>query len=241
MQVLLKAARRYNKRINVYVTEARASGLGMKTYEELTEAGIPCTVILDSAVAYIISKVDLVLTGAEGVVESGGILNALGTYQIALIAKAANKPFYACAESFKFLRLFPLSQDDLPVPRRNILNFPSNTVPLAEAKPDRADALPSDTTVESKHIEKRVEGYHHPRLMTAEMLEANPAVSVSCQAGIFGQQNRLMASTDAHALPTHTQVDYTLPHLITFLLTDSGVLTPSGVGDNLLAVYGGPD
>ena len=72
----------------------------MKTYDELTAAGIPCTVILDSAVAYMISKVDLVLTGAEGVVESGGILNALGTYQIALIAKAANKPFYSCAERF---------------------------------------------------------------------------------------------------------------------------------------------
>lgn len=34
-------------------------------------------------------------------------------------------------------------------------------------------------------------------------------------------------------------VDYTSPDLVTFLFSDVGVLTPSGVGDALLAVYGG--
>lgn len=37
--------------------------------------GIPVTVILDSAVGYYMERVDLVLLGAEGVVESGGIVN----------------------------------------------------------------------------------------------------------------------------------------------------------------------
>lgn len=74
-------------------------------------------------------KVDLVIVGAEGVVESGGIINKvsrtqcvyvlsititqIGTYQIAVMAKALNKPFYVVAESFKFVRLFPLKQDDV--------------------------------------------------------------------------------------------------------------------------------
>ena len=53
---------------------------------------------------------DLVLTGAEAVVENGGIVNKLGTYQIALCAKACNKPFYCAAESYKFARLYPLTQ-----------------------------------------------------------------------------------------------------------------------------------
>jgi translation initiation factor eIF-2B subunit alpha len=51
-----------------------------------------------------------VLLGAEGVVENGGVINKLGTYQIALCAKALNKPFYVAAESYKFARLYPLSQ-----------------------------------------------------------------------------------------------------------------------------------
>eukprot|EP00118_Oscarella_pearsei_P010374 m.63461 g.63461 ORF g.63461 m.63461 type:complete len:75 (+) comp35169_c0_seq26:855-1079(+) len=59
-------------------------------------------------------RVDLVILGAEGVVENGGIINKIGTYQIAVVAKAAKKPVYAVAESFKFVRLFPLSQQEAP-------------------------------------------------------------------------------------------------------------------------------
>lgn len=45
-------------------------------------------------------KVDFVLVGSEAVVESGGLINAVGSNQIAIIAKAANKPFYALAERY---------------------------------------------------------------------------------------------------------------------------------------------
>lgn len=37
----------------------------------------------------------------------------IGTYQISIIAKAFAKPFYVAAESFKFMRLYPLNQRDL--------------------------------------------------------------------------------------------------------------------------------
>jgi translation initiation factor eIF-2B subunit alpha len=55
-------------------------------------------VILDSAAAYAMDKADLVMVGSEAVVESGGLINAVGSNQLAIIAKAANKPFYALAE-----------------------------------------------------------------------------------------------------------------------------------------------
>ena len=45
-------------------------------------------------------KVDFVLVGSEAVVESGGLINATGSNQIAIIAKHANKPFYALAERY---------------------------------------------------------------------------------------------------------------------------------------------
>ncbi|THU90721.1 nagb/rpia/CoA transferase-like protein [Dendrothele bispora CBS 962.96] len=121
MQTLLMAHRR--KRISVFVTEARPRGLGIKTAEKLRAVGIPCSVVLDSAVAYAIDKVDFVLVGSEAVVESGGLINAVGSNQIAIIAKAANKPFYALAESYKFHRLFPLSQYDLPSHNPKLLSF----------------------------------------------------------------------------------------------------------------------
>ena len=51
-------------------------------YNDLMELGIPTYVILDSAVGYIMEKVDLVIVGAEGVVESGGIINKVSSARI---------------------------------------------------------------------------------------------------------------------------------------------------------------
>ncbi|NP_001002060.1 translation initiation factor eIF2B subunit alpha [Danio rerio] len=82
--------------------------------EKLRKLSIPVTVVLDAAVGYILEKVDLVIVGAEGVVESGGVINKIGTYQMAVCSKAHNKPFYVVAESFKFVRLYPLNQQDVP-------------------------------------------------------------------------------------------------------------------------------
>ena len=46
-------------------------------------------------------EVDMVFVGADGIVESGGIINMMGTYQIALVAHSMNKPVYVAAESYK--------------------------------------------------------------------------------------------------------------------------------------------
>lgn len=98
MQLLMEAARFHRNTLSIYVTESRPGGLGLKTYQELTAAGIPATLVLDTAVAYVMSRVDVVLVGSEGVAESGGLLNAVGTYQLGIIAKSLGKPFYAAAE-----------------------------------------------------------------------------------------------------------------------------------------------
>lgn len=43
--------------------------------KDLQALGIPCTVILDAAVGYIMERVNAVMLGAEGVCENGGIIN----------------------------------------------------------------------------------------------------------------------------------------------------------------------
>uniref|UniRef100_A0A8D0DZD5 Translation initiation factor eIF2B subunit alpha n=1 Tax=Salvator merianae TaxID=96440 RepID=A0A8D0DZD5_SALMN len=111
---VLEAAAGAKKRFSVYVTESQPDRAGQKMAKALSNLGIPVTVILDAAVGYIMEKVDLVIVGAEGVVENGGIINKIGTNQVAVCAKAQNKPFYVVAESFKFVRLFPLNQQDVP-------------------------------------------------------------------------------------------------------------------------------
>ncbi|XP_065893570.1 translation initiation factor eIF2B subunit alpha-like [Dysidea avara] len=111
---LLKAAADAKKRIMVFIAESGKDKSGWNLHKKLQQHEIPSKVILDSAVGFIMEKVDLVVVGAEGVVESGGIINKVGTYQLAVLAKTTNKPFYVVAESFKFVRLYPLNQQDLP-------------------------------------------------------------------------------------------------------------------------------
>lgn len=75
MTLLVRAAVKHNRRFSVLVTEARPTCKGYEAGRVLEAAGIPVQVILDSAVGYYMDRVDLVLVGAEGVVENGGIVN----------------------------------------------------------------------------------------------------------------------------------------------------------------------
>lgn len=131
---LLTKAHLDKRKFSVYVTEARPTTKGERAVKYLQSMKIQASLILDSAVGYFMEKVDAVLVGAEGVLENGGIINQIGTYQISIIARAANKPLYAVAESFKFVRIFPLNQYDLPSNFSVTVqpeNFPLSTVLLA--------------------------------------------------------------------------------------------------------------
>ncbi|CAI5760193.1 unnamed protein product [Candida verbasci] len=119
-------------RFKVLITESRPTGNGFYMANKLKEADIPCEVIVDNAVGYVLHKVDKVLVGAEGVAE-GGIINHIGTYQIGCLSKINNKPFYVVTESHKFVRLFPLSPNDLPMNNNiNLLQEQNNEHNLKE-------------------------------------------------------------------------------------------------------------
>ena len=112
--VLLRAALVERRRFRVVVLEGRPDAGGAKCAKTYAEAGIPTTVVLDSAMGYVMEGVDLVLVGAEGVVENGGTVNKVGTFALGMVAKELGVPVYVAAESYKFTRLYPLNNRDLP-------------------------------------------------------------------------------------------------------------------------------
>ncbi|GKE91553.1 translation initiation factor eIF-2B subunit alpha-like protein, partial [Tanacetum coccineum] len=63
--------------------------------------------VIGSAVGYNMDEVDMLFVGADDVVKSGCIINMMGTYQIALVAKSMDNP--VAAESYKFARSHLLS------------------------------------------------------------------------------------------------------------------------------------
>lgn len=112
---ILERAVAAGRQFDVLILEGRPDAAGVKAANcYARESKIPVKVVLDSAMAYCMEQVDLVLVGAEGVLENGAVVNKLGTATLAACAKAAGKPFYVAAESYKFARLYPLHQSDLP-------------------------------------------------------------------------------------------------------------------------------
>ncbi|KAK9875159.1 hypothetical protein WA026_005950 [Henosepilachna vigintioctopunctata] len=114
LQTLREAAKQKRK-FEVYVTISEPDKSGLELCKQLEIDGIPHVAILDSSVGYIMEQIDFVMIGAECVVESGGVVNKIGSYTMAVCAREMNKPFYVLTESFKFSRLFPLGQQDLPL------------------------------------------------------------------------------------------------------------------------------
>ncbi|KAH1055048.1 hypothetical protein J1N35_033113 [Gossypium stocksii] len=117
---VLKTAAQNKKHFRVFCTEGRPDRTGLRLSNELAKLDVPVKLLIDSAVAYTMDEVDMVLVGADGVVESGGIINMMGTYQIALVSHSMNKPVYVAAESYKFARLYPLDQKDMGPALRTI-------------------------------------------------------------------------------------------------------------------------
>ncbi|KAI3455673.1 hypothetical protein Pfo_012336 [Paulownia fortunei] len=119
---VLRTAAQNKKLFRVFCTEGRPDRTGLRLSNELAKLDVPVKLLIDSAVAYSMDEIDMVFVGADGVVESGGIINMMGTYQIALVAKSMNKPVYVAAESYKFARLYPLDQKDM-VPALRPIDF----------------------------------------------------------------------------------------------------------------------
>jgi ribose 1,5-bisphosphate isomerase len=99
---ILTTAFRQGKRINVIATETRPRMQGLVTVDVMQKAGIPTTLILDSAVRYFMKKVDTVVVGADAITVNGNLINKVGTSQLALAAHEARVPFMVAAETYKF-------------------------------------------------------------------------------------------------------------------------------------------
>lgn len=99
---VLKKAWKSGKRFEVFSTETRPMFQGHKTAKELAEAGIPVTQIVDSAVASVMHKMDIVFVGADAITSEGALINKVGTKTVAVVANYDNVPFYVCCSTFKF-------------------------------------------------------------------------------------------------------------------------------------------
>jgi len=97
---VIRATKDSGKNIRVIATETRPIQQGSRlTAFELKHDGINVSLIPDTAVGYTIanSLVNKIVVGADRILRTGHVYNKIGTYQIAIIAKQHDIPFYVAA------------------------------------------------------------------------------------------------------------------------------------------------
>ncbi len=107
--------------LRVFADETRPLLQGARlTAWELQRRGIPVTLICDNMAAQVMKegKVDLVVVGADRIAANGDTANKIGTYGVALLAKAHGIPFYVAAPSSTF-DLTLDSGDAIPIEQRD--------------------------------------------------------------------------------------------------------------------------
>eukprot|EP00986_Skeletonema_menzelii_P005519 scaffold2043_cov149-Skeletonema_menzelii.AAC.5 len=207
--LLLRAALVERKRFRVMVLEGRPDAAGAKSARTYEKNGIPTTVVLDSAMGYVMERVDMVIVGAEGVVENGGVVNKVGTFSLGVMAKELGVPFYVAAESYKFTRLYPLNNSDLPE-----MGGIGESLQFLDTLNWSASGSSG-----SKHHggdEKKEESTPTSSLQDVKDYVVNLPSTVEVQ---------------------NPPCDFTPAKYITLLFTDLGVLTPSAVSDELIRLY----
>jgi methylthioribose-1-phosphate isomerase len=107
---VIRVAVEHGHTLHVLVPETRPYLQGARlTAWELHRGGIPLTLITDNMVGHFLKtgNVSAVVTGADRIAGNGDSANKIGTYQIAVLAKENNVPFYIAA---------PVSTLDLSIP-----------------------------------------------------------------------------------------------------------------------------
>ncbi|MBX3320839.1 MAG: S-methyl-5-thioribose-1-phosphate isomerase [Nitrospira sp.] len=118
---VIRAAWEQGKKINVIADETRPVLQGARlTAWELMQDQIPVTLITDNMAGSLMrqGKIHLCVVGADRIAANGDVANKIGTYSVAVLAKAHNIPFYVAAP-YSTIDLNTKSGDAIPIEQRN--------------------------------------------------------------------------------------------------------------------------
>lgn len=109
------------RKFQVFADETRPLMQGSRlTAWELQQRGLDVTLICDSMAAQVMKegRVQLVVVGADRITANGDAANKIGTYGVALLARAHEIPFYVAAPSSTFDLSLP-NGDAIPIEQRD--------------------------------------------------------------------------------------------------------------------------
>ena len=117
---MIRSAHAAGQNIHVYILETRPYLQGARlTAYECMEEGIPCTLITDGMAGALLrsGRVQSAVAGCDRVANNGDTANKIGTYQLALLCKAHNVPFYIAMPTTTLDRQCPTGEQ-IPIEER---------------------------------------------------------------------------------------------------------------------------
>lgn len=102
---VMTMAHQQGRHFRVYADETRPLLQGARlTAWEMTQQGIPVTLICDNMAAQVMKegRIQLVIVGADRITANGDTANKIGTYGVAVLARAHGIPFYVAAPTSTF-------------------------------------------------------------------------------------------------------------------------------------------
>ncbi len=117
---VVRTAYQQGRLAHVWVDETRPFLQGARlTAWELSQDGIPATVLTDSMAAWCMARgeVDAVIVGTDRVAANGDIANKIGTYGLAVLARHHGVPFYVVGPT-STVDLACATGADIPIERR---------------------------------------------------------------------------------------------------------------------------
>ena len=118
---VIRSACEQGKKINVIADETRPVLQGARlTAWELMQDHILVTLITDNMAGALMKqgKIHLCVVGADRIAANGDVANKIGTYSVAVLAKAHHIPFYVAAP-YSTIDLNTKSGADIPIEQRN--------------------------------------------------------------------------------------------------------------------------
>ena len=100
-RVLVELAGAPSELKGVIVTQSHPGDEGVATARALAGAGLPVTLVADAAVGLMVGEAGCVALGADSVRPDGSLVNKIGSYPLALAARAAGVPVYTLCETLK--------------------------------------------------------------------------------------------------------------------------------------------
>ncbi|RGB31248.1 hypothetical protein C1646_792279 [Rhizophagus diaphanus] len=110
VEMFLKTAAKKRK-FSIVVAETSPKYLGHEMALSLSQAGIDTTVISDSAIFAVMSRVNKVIMGTHAVLANGGLISVSGTQMVATAAKHHSTPVVVCTGLYKLSPLYPYDED----------------------------------------------------------------------------------------------------------------------------------